>query len=236
MRGRLLIHAKSILVVLAVTVFGATGLGLAAPAGAAAGITYGNPAAAAKWWRYQKYDDCVLMASADVVGQMTGSEPEEEAIIRVAQSTPSTMHPGSIYIKPVDEKNPNSGNGTSRMDIPTLLGHYGIGAQMTDESKAEKTGLATGVKALEHYLGAGHAVIVSVNAEMIWGEPVESKDDDGNPVSDHAVVVTGVDTARAVVHLNDSGTRTGRDEQIRWSCSSGRGPPATISWFSPAER
>jgi hypothetical protein len=30
---------------------------------------YGDPAAAAKYWRYQKYDDCVLMSSADVVGQ-----------------------------------------------------------------------------------------------------------------------------------------------------------------------
>jgi hypothetical protein len=35
-----------------------------------------------------------------------------------------------------------------------------------------------------------------------------------NPVSDHAVVVTGVDTANGVVHLNDSGTPDGRDEQI----------------------
>ncbi|QLL06200.1 C39 family peptidase [Mycobacterium vicinigordonae] len=214
MRSRLLCAAKAILVTLVITAAGATALSLASPASAAAGITYGNPAAAAKWWRYQKYDDCVLMASADVVGQMTGSEPSEDAIINLAQSTPSTMHPGSIYIRPTDEKNPNSGNGTSRLDIPALLGHYGVGAQATDEITAETTGLATGMKALQHYLGGGRAVIVSVNAEMIWGEPIESKDDDGNPVSDHAVVVTGVDTAGSVVHLNDSGTRSGRDERI----------------------
>jgi hypothetical protein len=30
----------------------------------------------------------------------------------------------------------------------------------------------------------------------------------------HAVVVTGVDTGANVVHLNDSGTPDGRDEQI----------------------
>lgn len=35
-----------------------------------------------------------------------------------------------------------------------------------------------------------------------------------NPRSDHAVVVTGVDTENGIVHLNDSGTPTGRDEQI----------------------
>lgn len=63
-------------------------------------------------------------------------------------------------------------------------------------------------------LGSGHAVIVSINAEMIWGQPVEETDSAGNPRSDHAVVVTGVDTENGIVHLNDSGTPTGRDEQI----------------------
>lgn len=198
---------------LAVTA-GLLALGLAAPADAASGTMYGDPVAAAKWWRHQKYDDCVLMASADVVGQMLGHEPAEAAIIAVAQSTPSTVHPGSIYIKPVDAEHSNSGYGTSRLDIPTLLGHYGIGAKMTDETKAAKTGLATGMEALQGYLGGGHAVIVSVNGEMIWGVPIKRKDDAGNPVSDHAVVVTGVDTASGVVHLNDSGTSNGRDEKI----------------------
>jgi hypothetical protein len=28
------------------------------------------------------------------------------------------------------------------------------------------------------------------------------------------VVVTGVDTANGIVHLNDSGVKTGRDEQV----------------------
>ncbi len=31
---------------------------------------------------------------------------------------------------------------------------------------------------------------------------------------DHAVVVTGVDTAAGIVHLNDSDSHTGRDEQV----------------------
>ena len=99
-------------------VAGALALGLAGPADAAAGTMYGDPAAAAQWWRHQKYDDCVLMASADVIGQMTGKEPSEQAIIKKAQSTPSVVHPGSIYTKPADTKNPNSGMGTSFADVP----------------------------------------------------------------------------------------------------------------------
>ncbi|AXN46078.1 hypothetical protein DSM43518_04069 [Mycobacterium marinum] len=193
---------------------GAVALGLASPAGAASGTMYGDPAAAAKYWRYQKYDDCLIMAVADVVGQVTGREPSEQAIIKVAQTTPSAVHPGSIYTKPADTKNPNSGQGTSQADIATLLAHYGIDAVLTDLDNAPSNGVLTGMEALEHHLGNGRAVIVSVNAEMIWGVTIDNKDEAGNPVSDHAVVVTGVDTANGVVHLNDSGSDEGRDEQV----------------------
>ena len=192
----------------------AAALGLAGPADAASGTVYGDPAAAAKWWRHQKYDDCVLMATADVVGQMTGREPSEQAIIKRAQSTPSVVHPGTIYTKPANTKNPNSGMGTSFADIPTLLAQYQVDAVVTNKAHAAEDGLVPGMEGLEQQLGAGHTVIVSVNAELIWHQPVETKDENGNPRGDHAVVVTGVDTANKVVHLNDSGTPEGRDEQI----------------------
>jgi hypothetical protein len=195
-------------------VAGAVALGLAVPAEAAAGTMYGDPAAAAKYWRYQKYDDCVLMSSADVIGQVTGKEPAERAIIKAAQTTPSVVHPGSIYTTPANTKNPNSGMGTSFADIPTLLKLYKINAEITNKEHAAKDGIPVGIEGIEKLLAAGHKVIVSVNAELIWHQPVENKDDNGNPRGDHAVVVTGVDTANDVVHLNDSGTKDGRDEQI----------------------
>ena len=195
-------------------VAGALALGLASGADAATGTMYGDPAAAAKWWHHQQYDDCVLMSSADVVGQMTGKEPSERAIIKVAQETPSTAHPGSIYVKPADKKNPNSGMGTSLMDVPQLLAQYGVDAKWTDADDAARSGIPTGMEELEQFLGSGHKVIVSLNAEMIWHQPIESKDRNGNPQPDHAVVVTGVDTANGIVHLNDSGNPKGRDEQI----------------------
>ena len=57
-------------------------------------------------------------------------------------------------------------------------------------------------------------MLVSVNGELIWGTPITHKDKDGNPIGDHAVAVTGIDTANNVVHINDSGDSEGRDEQI----------------------
>jgi hypothetical protein len=180
-------------------------LGLAGPAYATSGPMYGDPVAAAKYWRYQQYwDDCTLMASADVIGEITGAEPSEEDIIDRAQATPSSQGPGPIYTRPADPNDPNSGEGTWFRDIPALLAQYNVGAVISHGD----------IETLEHQLGAGHKVLVSVNGELIWRAPVEQKDKRGNPAHDHTVVVTGVDTGNNVVHLNDSGSREGRDDQI----------------------
>ena len=132
-------------------------LGLAAGAADAAptaprgeGTLYGNPGAAAPFWRYQAYDDdCVEMAVADVVGELTGHQPSELDIVKLAQSTPSTVHSGPIYTKPNKRK---PGSGTSFDDEPALLAHYGIHAVTTDKEGAAKTGVPTGMKALEQDL------------------------------------------------------------------------------------
>ncbi len=178
----------------------------------ATGTLFGNPSAAAPFWHYQQYDDdCVEMAVADVVGELTGRQPSEQAIIKVAQSTPSTVHTGPTYTKPKKRK---PGSGTSFEDEPALLAHYGIRAADTDKQSAPRTGVPAGMTALEEDLAHGRKVIVAVNSELLWREPVEDTIPDGQPESNHAVVVTGVDTAAGIVHLNDSGTEEGRDEQV----------------------
>ncbi len=166
---------------------------------------YGNPAAAAQYWRKQSFDDCALMAAADVIGELTGRAPAEDEIIAVAQRLGSRFHPGPMY---------STGYGTDPGDIPALLAQYGIYGVATSQDDAAATGLDSGMEALEHYLAEGHKVIAGVNAEMIWGLPLQTKDNRGNPMSDHAVVVTGVDLANGKVHLNDSANPTGPDEVV----------------------
>ena len=161
---------------------------------------YGNPNTAAPFWAEQKYDDCALMAVADVVGQITGHEPTEQDMITLAENTPSKSHPGSIYMVPANPKDPNSGQGTDPADISLLLAHYNIQSTTTD---------ATGIDALEQALSNGKGVIVGVNGETLWNSPDGQRDQ-----ADHAVVVTGIDTKNGIVHLNDSGTPDGRDEQV----------------------
>jgi hypothetical protein len=201
---------------------GAAALGLAiGPAQAAPntpdrpsseGTLYGDPTTAAPYWRYQSYDDdCVEMSVADVVGEITGDQPSEHAIVKLAQSTPSAVHPGPIYTKPGKR---HHGEGTSFDDEPVLLQHYGIDSVSTDKDSTATTGEPTGMKALEQDLARGRKVIAAVNAEVIWRDPVEDKDANGDPESNHAVVVTGVDTKAGVVHLNDPGSEDGQDEQV----------------------
>jgi hypothetical protein len=168
-------------------------IGLAAVAQADPnGQMYGDPGAAAPYWRFQHGDDCGLMAVADVVGQIKGREPTQIGIELRGTFTKSQAHRGRIY----------RFDGTSVEDMVVLLQKYGIQSELT-------TGNTMG--GLEQDLAGGRKVIAALNAETIWNYPAGQ----GNRTeADHAVVVTGVDTRSDIVHLNDSGTPNGRDEQI----------------------
>ncbi|OMC56387.1 hypothetical protein A5747_08385 [Mycobacterium sp. IS-836] len=151
--------------------------------------TYGDPGAAAPYWHKQHSSDCAEMAVADAVGQITAREPTEQRITAVAETAPSTAGPGPIW-RP-------SGN-TDIRDLPALFWHYWIRAE----------NIQTTINALEQDLADRRKVVVILNAETIWNRP--GRRDWAN----HFVVVTGIDTKAGVVHLNDSGIDTGRDERV----------------------
>jgi len=133
-----------------------------------------------------------LMAVADVVGQVTGKEPSQVGIELRGAFTKSEAHRGRIY----------RFDGTSFEDLVVLLQKYGVQSQLS-------AGNTMG--ALEQDLAGGRKVIAALNGETIWNYPAGQ----GNRTqADHAVVVTGVDTRTNIVHLNDSGTPNGRNEQI----------------------
>jgi hypothetical protein len=175
----------------AATLVVAAAIGLAGVA-RADGQMYGDPQAAAPYWRYQHQQDCGLMAVADVVGQLTGREPSQIGMELRGVFTKSESHRGDVY----------HFDGTSPQDLVLLLQKHGIQSDLT-------TGNSMGT--LEQDLAGGHKVIAALNAETIWNYPAGDGD---RTTPDHAVVVTGVDTGANVVHLNDSGTPDGRNEQI----------------------
>ena len=156
------------------------------------GQMYGDPQAAAPYWRYQHQQDCGLMAVADVIGQLNGREPSQIGMELRGIFTKSESHRGDVY----------HFDGTSPEDMVLLLQKHGIASDLT-------TGNSMGT--LEQDLAGGHKVIAALNAETIWNYPPGNGD---RTTPDHAVVVTGVDTGANIVHVNDSGTPDGRNEQI----------------------
>ena len=164
-------------------------VGFAAVANAGREGMHGDPAAAAPYRRYQQQDyDCGEMAVAEI-GQITGHEPSEAEITAAAANIPSVSHPGPIY---------RAADRTKNSDLPVLLAHYGVQA----------AAVRTNTDALEQDLDQGHKVIVGLNDRTIWNKPGDRS------TENHFVVVTGIDTKAGLVHLNDSGSRAGRDEQV----------------------
>lgn len=172
----------------------ASGHGLAAAdTGSDTGV-YGNPTAAAPYWHAQSLEDnCGAMSVADVVGEISGHAPTEQQILAVAEQTPSAMNPGTkIYM-------PGTG-GISVGDLPVLLAHHDIVAATNETS-------GPGLDSLEQYLAADCKVIADVNSAIIWDTADQRRD------ADHFLVVTGIDTNKGVVHLNDPGADNA-DEQV----------------------
>ena len=164
----------------------------------ALGVVEGNPFHNALFEQPQHQpEDCAEASIADVINETGHGPVTDEDIANEAMNDPSTVHPGPIY---------DPTQGTVLRDAPVLLAAHGVQAVFTDDqTAAQGGGPATGMDALQQQLSAGHHVLVSVDAEKIWqaiGLPGVGPD---GGHADHAVEVTGIDTDKGVVYLNDTG-------------------------------
>lgn len=176
----------------------------AGPAATTVPGMYGNPGAAAKYWVAQSLEDnCGLVSVADVVGELTGNTPTERQMLDLAESTPSGANPGPIYAPRNDPSHSGPDSGISMSDLVILLDHFGIKSEMTSTSDRDQNGLPL----LEQYLAKDRRVIAFVNSSVILNA------DDQRTKADHFLVVTGIDTGKAIVHLNDPGIDHA-DEQV----------------------
>jgi hypothetical protein len=166
---------------------------------------YGDPEAAAKYWQQQSLEDnCGLVSVADVVGEITGNEPTEKQMVALAQHTPSGTNPGPIYAPSSDPSHNNGNGGVEMADLVVLLDHYGIKSLMAwTGGHPDKTGMP----ALQQDLTDNRKVIAWVNSAVIWNTS------DQRTKADHYLVVTGIDTNKDIVHLNDPGADHA-DEQV----------------------
>ena len=181
-------------------------------------IQYGDYAKNFKYWAYQgNYGTCALMATAAVIAQLTGNGmPVDmnalgQAVIDLAETTVSGVRPGGV---PMFQEP----SGTYSSDVVTLLNMYNLNADYVTYLKNDGNQALVG---LTSALSQGQGVIVSVHNNTIYNAYVNtyfSEYTQGKllfpnktePVSNHAVVVLGVDMTKNLVYLNDSAWQKGQ--------------------------
>lgn len=172
----------------------------------------------AVYWVKQSYFNCVLMASAMAVAQVTGEPtPAEALMVEIAKTSDSVETPGQkMYL---DE---NIEDGVAEADAVVLMEtNFGVKATLTkyntvdDDGNVTAATLVDGQRALsdaEAALQQGKAIIAFVNSSVIWNA-AHGMEASGTPNyfnSDHAVVVIAVDLKKGLVYLNDSGPEFGQ--------------------------
>jgi hypothetical protein len=130
-----------------------------------------------------------------VVGVITGHAPTEQQVIALAEKTPSGTNPGPIYAPRATRETPKAAVASKWPTRVVLLDHYAIKSKMTYAVHPEETGLP----ALERYLASDRKIIAWVNSAVIWDTSHQ------RTKADHFLVVTGIDTNKEIVHLNDPG-------------------------------
>lgn len=169
-------------------------------AGFGVGAAYGHasaaveaPRAVADYWQLQHELDCAPMASAAIIGAVTGHAPTEKDVTAYAATV--QRDDGSPAYSTV--------TGTDVTRIPVILAHYGVTAYPA---------ILT-VETLKAELAAGHYVMVMVNGETIWRASGLRRIVPAPKVgalADHALVVSSI--SDGTVHLVDSATRA--DETV----------------------
>jgi hypothetical protein len=157
----------------------------------------------AKYWATQKAENCVLMATASVIGQLKGTMPTEQQIADQATSTQSVVNPDRKMYLGLD-----TDDRVAMGDAEELLRLNGIDATTKDDYK--KTQGAKALHELEAALGSGKAVMVGVKADAIWNY-LHATPPPGAvaEAADHEISVIAINATTRTVYINDSGLEKG---------------------------
>lgn len=163
---------------------------------------YGN-LSNSQYWATQSAENCVLMATASVIGQLKGSMPSEQQIADQATSTQSVVDPSrKMYL------GLNTDDRVAIGDAEELLRLNGIDATTKDDYT--KTQGLIALRAMELDLKAGKAVMVGVKADAIWNY-LHATPPPGAvaEAADHQISVIAINATTRTVYINDSGLTKG---------------------------
>lgn len=177
-------------------------------------VEFGSYAANKPFWIYQgNAQSCAIMASAGIIGQLTGVMPTQQEILEQAWSTPSDVFAGQSIFEGNGDV-PGKHWGTNSVDVLKLLNLNGIDADATTFLKSQRQ---LALDTLTASLADKQGVMVSVNADTVWKahentffHPERYAPPASTLRSDHMVIVLSVNTSKNVVYINDSAWETGQ--------------------------
>lgn len=154
------------------------------------GQLIGDPQGASEHWFQQAANGfCLPSSLAQIISEYTGVHyPNEQAFVDWANK------------ERLFQVSPDGVPGIAFSDGIQLLEKAGVPATLQfgdPDSLAED-------------LAEGRGVVLFVDSGEIWQEGEATEDD----APDHAVVVSGIDTARGVVYLSDLGSPDGNMEEV----------------------
>jgi hypothetical protein len=153
------------------------------------GQLVGDPAGDAEHWFTQAANGyCVPSSIAQIVSEYTGAHHADESAF-VARANALNLF-------------------TIGPDGAPSMGIDGAHALLEDAGVPASIEIGIGVDTLVGYLAEGRRVMLAVDSDEIW-YGVEDQD-----AVDHAVVLTGIDTARGVAILSDPGTPDGNMMEV----------------------
>lgn len=135
------------------------------------------------WWQ-QQGASCLPMSARVVIGVETGNVVSAKDVMATAARVSGF-----------------DADGTDWATAPNILSAYGVVSHVVDSASLDD---------LRDSLDAGHAPIVAVDPNAIWGFFGLS----GTPGEQHALVVAGIDDARHVITLVDSAWSGGMAETV----------------------
>ncbi|MGW0162845.1 hypothetical protein ACWDUN_26330 [Mycobacterium sp. NPDC003323] len=156
---------------------------------------------------------CAIMASAGIIGQLTGVMPTQQQILEQAWNTPSDVISGEAIFEG-DGDVPGKHWGTYTTDVLKLLNLNGVDADVTTFLKSQRQ---FAVETLNASLADKQGVIVSVNASVLlkahentFFHPERYRPPSHTLNSNHMVIVLSVNTTKNVVYINDSAWENGQ--------------------------
>ena len=158
---------------------------------------YGDPVKNAQYWQAQSYENCVLMATTMVIGQLTGTMPAEEEIHDYGDGTTEAVVDLGQRCGPWAPRQRRR-EGCCRYCWTERRHHVPPSRRMT-RPKAPGAGCRDD--------GAGLTIRPCGRRSQptIWNAVENKPLPEGVITADHQVVILGVDRTKGIVYINDSG-------------------------------